>query len=166
MPTEDVFAWTDSTIVLIWLSGNPRRFKTFVGNRVFHIMQLIPPDRWNHVHTQDNPADCASQGLLPFELVDHKLWWNAPDWLRSSPSEWPTQPSLPSVELPAEEQRDICLHVVSDTMVPVISPTQFSSFLTLKRVTAWVRRFLDNCRRKKQDRLASLYFTTPELMAA
>ena len=149
--TEDIFAWTDSTIVLSWLSGNPRRFKTFVGNRVSHIMQLIPPDRWYHVRTQDNPADCASRGLLPSELVDHKLWWNAPDWLRSSPSEWPTQPSLPSLELPAEEQRDICLHIVSDTMVPVISPTQFSSFLTLKRVTAWVRRFLDNCRHKKQD---------------
>ena len=29
-----VFAWTDSTIVVNCLSGNPRRFKTYVGNRV------------------------------------------------------------------------------------------------------------------------------------
>ena len=29
---RDIYAWTDSTIVLNWLSGNPRRFKTFVGN--------------------------------------------------------------------------------------------------------------------------------------
>ena len=38
IPTESVFAWTDSTIVLSWLVGNPRRFKTFVGNRVSHII--------------------------------------------------------------------------------------------------------------------------------
>ena len=31
---EDIYAWTDSLVVLSWLQGNPRRFKTFVGNRV------------------------------------------------------------------------------------------------------------------------------------
>ena len=116
MPTEDVFAWTDSTIVVSWLDGNPRRFKTFVGNRVSHIMQLIPPDRWNHVSSSDNPADCASRGLFPSELVDHELLWNAPDWLRLPSSNWPTH----SPELPAEEERDICLHVVTNTPVPVM----------------------------------------------
>lgn len=42
---KDVFAWTDSTIVLNWLTGSPRRFKTYVGNRVSSGL--------------DNPADCA-----------------------------------------------------------------------------------------------------------
>ena len=37
IPLNSVFAWTDSTIVLSWLVGNPRRFKTFVGNRVSYI---------------------------------------------------------------------------------------------------------------------------------
>ena len=32
IPLNSVYAWTDSTIVLNWLCGNPRRFKTFVGN--------------------------------------------------------------------------------------------------------------------------------------
>ena len=31
---SNVYASTDSTIVLSWLVGNPRRFKTYVGNRV------------------------------------------------------------------------------------------------------------------------------------
>ena len=109
IPTESVYAWTDSTIVLSWLIGNPRRFKTFVGNRVSHIMQLIPPDRWNHVRSPENPADCASRGLFPSELLDHGLWWNGPDWLRLPSSDWPTQSSLPS-EFLAEEERGICLY--------------------------------------------------------
>lgn len=60
-----VFTWTDSTIILSWLIGNPRRFKTYVGNRVSGITELIAPDRWNHVNGADNPADCASRGLFP-----------------------------------------------------------------------------------------------------
>ena len=42
LPSEDIFAWTDSTIVLNWLVGNPRRFKTFVGNRVSSIIDSVP----------------------------------------------------------------------------------------------------------------------------
>lgn len=39
---NNIYAWTDSTIVLSWLVGNPRRFKTFVGNRVSYIVDVIP----------------------------------------------------------------------------------------------------------------------------
>ena len=38
MSVNDVDAWTDSTVVLSWLSGNPRRFKTYVGNRIAQIV--------------------------------------------------------------------------------------------------------------------------------
>ena len=43
VPSNDVFVWTDSTVVLGWLSGKPRRFKTFVGNHVSNVMELVPP---------------------------------------------------------------------------------------------------------------------------
>ena len=68
-----VHAWTDSTIVFNWLSGSPRRFKTFVGNRVSSVMELIPPEKWKHVHGFNNPADCASRGLFPSELLQHEI---------------------------------------------------------------------------------------------
>ena len=44
-PPSLVFSWTDSTVVLGWLHGNPQRFKTFVGNRISAITDLVPPDR-------------------------------------------------------------------------------------------------------------------------
>ena len=81
IPVRDIHAWTDSTIVLSWLVGNPRRFKPYVGNRVSHIVELVPPDRWRHVIGVENPADCASRGLLPSELLQHQLWWSGPGWL-------------------------------------------------------------------------------------
>ena len=82
-----VFAWTDSTIVLSWLTGNPRRFKTYVGNRVSFIVDQLPPDCWRHVAGTQNPADCASRGLFPLQLKDHDLWWKGPQWLQLNPSQ-------------------------------------------------------------------------------
>ena len=79
IPVNDIYAWTDSMVVLSWLTGNPRRFKPYVGNRVSHIIESIPPDRWNHVSGTENPADCASRGLYPSELLEHRLWWDGPD---------------------------------------------------------------------------------------
>ena len=84
IPMPSIFAWTDSTIMLMlsWLQGNPRRFKVYVGNRVAQIMDLISPDCWNHVVSSENPADCASRGIFPSEILEHHLWWNGPTWLK------------------------------------------------------------------------------------
>ena len=46
------------------------------------IMELIPPEKWNYVSGLDNPADYASRGLFPSELLNHKLWWDRPWWLK------------------------------------------------------------------------------------
>jgi hypothetical protein len=41
---------------------------------------------WNWLHLTDgtlwteNPANCASRGLFPSELLVHELWWNGPRW--------------------------------------------------------------------------------------
>lgn len=78
LPLHDVYAWTDSTILLSWLVGNPKRFKTYIGKRISCIVDKIASDRRNHVTGAENPADCASRGLFPSELLEHKLWWSGP----------------------------------------------------------------------------------------
>ena len=40
----NTYAWSDSTIVLHWLDGNPKRYKTFVGNRISTILKLLQLD--------------------------------------------------------------------------------------------------------------------------
>ena len=44
---DNTFAWSDSTIILNWLDGIPRHFKTFVGNRVSSIIELLPSRAWD-----------------------------------------------------------------------------------------------------------------------
>ena len=146
LPLNCIYAWTDSTIVLGWLVGSPRRFKTYVGNRVSYIVDLIGPERWNHVNGLENPADCASRGLFPSELIEHSLWWNGPMWLKLSPSNWPKQSAMLAPDDFSGEEREVTLHSTSQVKLPVIPLNQFSSFDRLKRVTAWILRFVNNCR--------------------
>lgn len=73
-----MYFWSDATIVLHWLNGDPNRLKTFVANRVSKILKLTSPKQWRHVGTHDNPADCATRGLSPIELANFSLWWKGP----------------------------------------------------------------------------------------
>ncbi|XP_073961651.1 uncharacterized protein [Choristoneura fumiferana] len=82
IPERQVFAWTDSTIVLSWLKGDPNRWQTFVRNRVVAILDDTG-DKWYHVRSQSNPADVASRGTPLSELISHELWWSGPEWLRT-----------------------------------------------------------------------------------
>ena len=88
----NTYAWSDSTIVLYWLNGNPKRYKTFVGNRMPTILELLPTRCRNHVPTNSNPADCTSRGLMPKNLFSYSLWWDGPKWLLMEPPQLPPQP--------------------------------------------------------------------------
>ena len=145
IPVDDVHAWTDSTIVINWLDGNPRRFRTYVGNRISFILDRLPPSRWNHVPGEQNPADCASRGVFPQELIEHELWWRGPAWLKLPSSQWPGPTELPPNE-PSDEQNEVCLFTDVETKDPLVPLDRFSSFNRLTRVTAWVLRFVSNCR--------------------
>ena len=100
LPTLDIHAWCDSTIMLTWLNGDPKHYKTYVGNRIATILKATPPQAWNHVPTAENLADCASRGMLPGELVNHNLWWEGPRWLSSEHIQSPPQPGLRPLSTP------------------------------------------------------------------
>lgn len=81
MEFKRVCLWSDSKIVLAWIKGNPKRWKTFVAARIAKIHKNTAADNWHHIRGDQNPADCGSRGLTPHELVHHDLWWNGPKFL-------------------------------------------------------------------------------------
>lgn len=100
-----LYLWTDSAVGLAWISGHPSRWKEFVRNRVSRIQEILPRATWFHVAGKDNPADCASRGVSPAQLVTHPLWWHGPQWLSLSPVHWPhsridSPPEVAQEELP------------------------------------------------------------------
>ena len=169
LPPSHIYNWTDSIIVLSWITCNPRRLKTFVGNRVADILECTSPNSWRHVSGTQNPADCASRGLFPSELMDYELWWEGPVWLKLPSSSWPEQSHVQQVTIP-EEEKQVSLHTTSshNEVLPLIPVDKYSNYSRLIRVTAWVRRFIHNCKAKmiKTHTMSSSYLSVRETQEA
>ena len=122
-------------IILHWLDRSPCWYHTFVRNRISTILSNLSPTSWHYVPTQDNPADCASQGLLPQALLDHHLWWRGPDWLQIDPISWHPQPFSSPIGTP-ELSEAVC-----NLMLPVRPEwieERYSSYSFLLHINAWI----------------------------
>ena len=142
-----IYAWSDSQIVLCWLKSAPHRWKTFVSNRVTYIQNRIPPHCWYHVRSFHNPADLASRGCLPLELLSNTHWLNGPDFLNSF-NTFDEYDNLPEFSHPAvlEETKKNAFFCTQNTDNNLIDKllNKFSSFLTIQRILAYVFRFIFN----------------------
>ncbi|XP_075158044.1 uncharacterized protein LOC142231314 [Haematobia irritans] len=131
--------WTDSTIVLAWLAKPPCFWATFVANRISKIIEIVNPSEWAHVDSGSNPADLASRGVYPNEIIGNTLWWNGPSWLRKSPDDWPksNNSTLEAIEI---ERKSISVHFnYFDEFDDVLN--RFSSLPRALRVVAYMYRF-------------------------
>lgn len=141
----DLYAWTDSAIVLSWLTHPHETFKVYVSNRAHQIATLVSGCRWSHIRSEDNPADSASRGVLPSALSNLSLYWNGPDIVRENPETWSVNvPSIPLRDLP--ETRPVSLVIHSEVLVEWFHT--FSSFDRLVRIVALVYRFISKCRKR------------------
>lgn len=150
---DRVYAWSDSQVTLAWISASPHRWKTFIANRVSHIQSSIPPSSWRYIPTQLNPADCASRGLSPNQLLCHALWWQGPDFLFEKEDSWPQQPMLieqTSTEIFKEEQKT-SLHTSFDKHFISELLSRVSSLPKILRIVAFVLRFISNAKRKNSQ---------------
>lgn len=79
---ENIYAYTDSTVVLAWLGSYPGKWKTFIANRVSEILSTMDRKQWIHVKSLENPADIASRGVKPSEMKNATMWFTGPCWLK------------------------------------------------------------------------------------
>jgi hypothetical protein len=151
----DIFAWTDSKVVLSWLSAHPCKWKTFVANRTSQIIDVLPTKHWRHVPSKENPADIASRGIDPKFLSKCNIWWTGPSWLQLDPSYWPkTELNHNDLveEIKAEQKSN-----------PVFSGHSYasndlfedffkihSSLHKITRILAYCQKFIRNCKSSKQ----------------
>ncbi len=95
-------------IVLAWLQKPLSKLKVFIANRVALIDQLLPQVKWKHVKSGDNPADLPSRGVSVNDLIQSRLWWHGPEWLREN-EVWPDViVSIPDDQLPGIKKKQRC----------------------------------------------------------
>ncbi|XP_049873592.1 uncharacterized protein LOC126373008 isoform X4 [Pectinophora gossypiella] len=141
----DKYFWSDSTIALGWIKNQPKLFKAFVCNRVNEIHELTNRNSWKHIPTDINPADMASRGVAPSTMINSSLWWEGPSFLLKSESEWPNHPNT-KIDLP-----EIKVHK-SQVIHKFINFENYSNANKLKRIFAYVFRFITNCKTSNKNK--------------
>ena len=157
-----VYFWSDSQIVLHWLSSN-RDLKRFVSNRVKEIQSATKTTSWRYCPTAENPADLLTRGMQASDLSASTLWRRGPPWL-NTPANWPTWNAKSAIlQVTAEAQLETISSSTTQftTITPapasefkengighIINLTTFSTLQRLVRVTAWVLRFINYIKNK------------------
>ena len=160
--------WTDSNIVLGYINNERKRFKTFVANRLAVIHDNSDVSQWQHVPTEENPADMASRGIDPQDNRKLNEWLHGPEFLRRPETFWPAQSNV-SVPIPDTDKEVRC-----DAAVNVIQTIDFnfmkdlmsrySDWYRLQKAVAWLIRFKNMCCVKylKQDVIVPKGYLTVE----
>ena len=87
------FYWTDSKVVLGFISNESRRFHVYVANRVQFIRDQTSLDQWRYVESGCNPADEGSRGVNAKEFIRKSQWIRGPEFLWKTEDHWPRQGS-------------------------------------------------------------------------
>ena len=95
------------------------------------------------------------------------LWFEGPKWL-SSPGKWPQQPEVAETSetaresvKPKLEKQLFAKKEENETTDPLL--VEYASYWKLLRVTAFLKRFIDNCRKSEKQKGP---LTTKEFEAA
>ena len=148
---EQVWAYSDSTVVLGWLGGESGRYCIFAGHRIASTLLLVPYKHWQHVPTEQNPADAASRGMTADELRKHTLWWHGPAWLAEDPVQTPKQPTATHLA----KERQVEMKPVAKAVMVLVTEPYFEmeqlSYTKLVRVTCYITRFINHTRLQSQE---------------
>lgn len=144
---EEVF-WTDSKVVQAYIHNDARRFHTFVANRVQQIRERTVPEQWKYVDGKNNPADDASRGLSPKDLLQPSRWLRGPSFLWEPRDSWKNlEKSMPESLQPDDKEVRKASTLTTYTTNQEQSATllqrleYFSSWFRAKRAVALCLRY-------------------------
>ncbi|KAL5010875.1 hypothetical protein ScPMuIL_013180 [Solemya velum] len=151
---DRVVYWTDSMSVLGYISNETTRFHTFVANRLSIIHEATKVSQWHYVNTKLNPADIATRAVTVDKFIDKPQWLHGPDFLWLPEQEWPHQDTDRNIpEDDTEVKRTVNTAIPSEpTNILQRLLYHCSSWLKLKRITAWWLIYMDNLKASVERR--------------
>lgn len=81
MRLDDIVFYSDSKVVLGYISNDSRCFYVYVSNRVLRIRSFSSPEQWQYVPTDVNPADVATRSVAAAQLSGTS-WLCGPAFLK------------------------------------------------------------------------------------
>ena len=132
--------FSDSKVVLGYISNQTRRFFTYVANRVEKIRSVSSPEQWNFVPTHLNPADDGTRGLSVESMEDSK-WLNGPVFLLKADSQMKDAEEFPliSPEEDCEVRKEVKV-LKTDVSPQGLGTKRFEKFSSWKRLVKAITR--------------------------
>ena len=143
--------WTDSKVVLGFISNESSRFHVYVANRVQLIHDHTTPSQWHYVETTSNTADEGSRGMSPKDFVEKSQWIQGPDFLGKPTSSWPKEKSYKDTvdpDSPEVKSTKVNTCVVKESDVIVERLLRFSSWHKAKVAVALCLKYKRKLREK------------------
>lgn len=140
------FFWIDSTVTLLCINNESKRFKTYVANRLNEIRQHSDQEQWRHCPGKLNPADDCSRGLNAQQYVNNQRWLNGPQFLWLSENTWPETKinNAPDEQLEVRRQKTT---LMTDMTPPTVQNLQevierYSNSKMLLKSVGWLLKFV------------------------
>lgn len=127
---EDFHFYSDSRVVLGYISAETRRFHVYVANRVSRIRSFCGPEQWNHVPTDDNPADVATRKFRTSDLTG-SMWLRGPDLLQRFKLD-DVNEHFPLVDAESDKEIKKEISAIKTILEPALGSGRFSRFSTWK----------------------------------
>ena len=88
-PTN-AFKFTDSQIVLHWISNENCPLKQWVRSRMIEIKRFTNPDQWRYTHTSNMIADLRTRRGTTLEVINSSSQWiNGLSWRNKEVEDFP-----------------------------------------------------------------------------
>ena len=109
-----------------------------------------------------------TRGIKVSELVQSRVWKEGPQFLLEDEMNWPEDP--PGTSASQNDVQEECkmarTNVAQVSEKNVLNPRTFSSLRRLVSITAWIKRFVNNCKSPVELRVFSRDLLFKELNEA
>ena len=153
-----IILWSDSQIVLSWISSSKPLRQQFIQHRVQLIRDITSQNTWKYCPTTSNPADLITRGMNAKAFISKLQYWNqGPPWLMKPTQEWPsiTENQLPDSTENYTESQSISVNLASPqkstNLLNAIDINKYSTLNKTLRVTALVIHFTAKLRKKTKS---------------
>ena len=107
--------FTDSQIVLHWISNDSRAHKQWLRNRTIEILRFTLAAWWLYLKSSDMIADIGTRPGAQLKDVDENSpWINGFEWMKGDSSEFPTM-TVDQIKLSAGEAMEAAKEVIPRT---------------------------------------------------
>ncbi|GFU27558.1 integrase catalytic domain-containing protein [Trichonephila clavipes] len=144
-----------------WIQRSPEQLKTFIGNRIKIIQRLTQNCQWNHVSSNENPADLISRGLNASDISSKQLWWHGPDFLREELEANPIdfeRITSDSDYLKELKPANVLLTSCKFSLIDDLSKRS-NNYTKLLHILSYIFRFLHNSRNPSVKRSGQLDYS-------